>query len=265
MDLLSQISLSHVLDRSADDLSIDDAPHLHGFGGLHGGLLMARMVAVARAQAPGGRPRAVTAHFHRPARGRLDLRPTPVRSGRTVTAVDVQAVGEHGVVAGAVVLLAAERAERRNPVPLAPPAPIAPDPQTLEPFRIPPEFVPIAAQTEIRPVGPNRPFAGGRDPELVAWIRIVDDDDAPDATRLAFLLDALAPAHAAVLTDLAAMPTVQITAHLGAEPAATDSAWVLVRAISARAGADGWLQEDLDVWSSSGIHLASARQVRLLA
>jgi hypothetical protein len=265
MESTSQLArdVAWLLDRSPGDRAIGEAPQLHGFGGLHGGLLLARMVTLASAEAPGWRPRAVTGHFHRPAMERLALGVEVTRRGRMLTSLTVQAIGGRGLTADAVVLLAADRGAA-NPIVISPPAPDVPSPEVLERFEVPREFVPIADQTEIRPIGPNRPFAGGNQPELLAWIRIVGDDAAPDIPRLTFLLDALAPAHSAVLRDPAAMPTVQLAANFGSEPAATDSAWVLLRATSTAADAAGWLQEDLDAWSSSGIHLASARQIRML-
>ena len=41
---------------------------------------------------------------------------------------------------------------------------------------------------------------GGPTPELVAWIRLVADDEPPDELRMITLIDALAPSYAAVMT-----------------------------------------------------------------
>jgi len=52
---------------------------------------------------------------------------------------------------------------------------------------------PYAQRTETRPVGSARPFAGAREPELAAWVRLVDDDLPPDEVRLMIFI---AEAHA---------------------------------------------------------------------
>ncbi|ETA02674.1 hypothetical protein ThrDRAFT_01246 [Frankia casuarinae] len=33
-------------------------------------------------------------------------------------------------------------------------------------------------------VGPNRPYGGGAEPTLTAWIRLREDDHPPDTNRL---------------------------------------------------------------------------------
>jgi acyl-CoA thioesterase len=215
-------------------------------------------------------PRSLTGHFLRPARSALELEVVSHRVGRTLTTTEVHARGDRGIVATASILSShvtpdtPDSTVTRNPMPVSPPAPPAPPPECLDVFAIPVELVPVAEQTEIRPVGHDRPFAGGDTPELLAWIRLVEDDRPPDAARLTFLLDALAPAHAAVLTQPMAMPTVHLTMQLDGRLGTTDSPWVLLRARSSRASADGWLQEDIDAWAPDGTHLASARQLRLV-
>ena len=39
---------------------------------------------------------------------------------------------------------------------------------------------------------------------------------------------------------------------------------VLVRAVTRSASADGWMDEQIDVWGIDGTHLASALQLRLV-
>jgi hypothetical protein len=117
---------------------------------------------------------------------------------------------------------------------------------------------------QIRPVGPNRPYAGGSEPELTAWIRLVEDDQPPDLLRFVLLLDGLAPSYAVMLTSLALIPTVELTVRPAAALATVTSPWVLLRARTRAAGADGWSDEEIQAWGPDGGYLGSAQQLRMI-
>ena len=127
----------------------------------------------------------------------------------------------------------------------------------------PPEFVPITTSMDIRPVGGDLPYSGGPRPVLTAWIRLTDSDAPIDAPALIVLADAMAPAYAATLTDLAMIPTVELTVR----PTGVDDAsspWCLVRASSETSTADGWIHESIELWGPDGLHLGTAHQLRML-
>ncbi|KAM9861679.1 acyl-CoA thioesterase domain-containing protein [Leucobacter sp. BZR 635] len=150
-----------------------------------------------------------------------------------------------------------------SPAPrFAPAAPRVPGWQDGELFRPPPAFVPISGHTEIRALGGNRPFAGGAEPKLTAWVRMTEDDLAPDELRLLFLVDALAPSYAAVLPAPLPVPTVELTAHFSGKRAA--SPWVLIEATTTGATPGGWVTETINVWGEDAAHLVEARQLRLV-
>ncbi|MFI2346281.1 hypothetical protein ACH492_04295 [Streptomyces sp. NPDC019443] len=106
---------------------------------------------------------------------------------------------------------------------VAPAGPESPAPEDLEVFAIPKEFLPIVTSVEIRPVCVSRPYAGGKEPELTAWITIVEDDDPPDVLRFVSLMDVLAPSYTAILSTLAFVPTVELTVRPGVALAQTSS------------------------------------------
>lgn len=238
------------------------ARELWGFNGLHGGLTLA-LLASGMQQAVGEhRLASVSGQFHRALRDLFEVRAEVVRSGRTVTGASAAAVAGGVVHATAAALFAPSEGEVSPAI--APPAPAAPPPGRCEPFVIPPEFVPVAAQTQVRPVGPARPFAAGADAELVAWVRLLEDDRQPGPLQLLFLLDALAPSYAAVLSDVVAIPTLDLSVQLTHAPVAHPSPWILLRARTTSA-TGGWLTEDLEAWARDGTHLATGRQVRIVA
>ena len=242
--------------------TIDAERHLWGFGGLHGGLTLALLTSVMRRDAPGpARLPSATIRFHLPLSEPFGIETEVLRQGK-VTTLAARA-GSDGVVhADASAIFGADR--QAASLGFAPPAPPAPPPSDCERFRIPPEFVPISSFMEIRPVGPNRPYAGCAEPELTAWIRLAEDDEPPDAYRLITLMDALAPSYAAVLTELQLIPTVELTVRPGQGAAEASSPWTLLHARTRWIEADGWLEEQIDAWDPAGAHLASAHQLRLV-
>ena len=249
----------------ADHAELFEAsPDLHGFGGLHGGFELALLTTAMQRQTPPGMTlRSATAHLHRPVRSTVRRRTTAVHAGRSLVnhAGSLDVDDQHPAVTASAVFAAARRG---GPTIDAPTPPAVLPPERCEPFAVPTELLPLAQHLEIRPTDGNRPFAGGPVPELTAWIRLLGDDRPPDAHRLVVLLDALAPSYAAVLDVPALVPTVELTVHPGPGIALARSPWVLLRARSRFGGLDGWISEHLDAWSTDGIHLGSATQLRLL-
>nr|MCU0261384.1 thioesterase family protein [Ilumatobacteraceae bacterium] len=238
----------------------DADPHLWGFGGLHGGLTLAVMVSAMARQAPGGTLRSVTGQLHRALRDSFEVEVTVHRSSAALWNTAATATTHRGVHAAAAATFEAGRSDPARPV--SPPAPAAPPPEACEAFVIPPELVPFAASTEIRPVGPNRPFAGGDEPTLTAWIRLLDDDDPPDAQRLVVLMDALAPSYAAVLRDPTMIPTVELSVQPSDLLGEVESPWILLHARTTAITAGHWVDERLEAWAPDGTHLGSGRQLR---
>lgn len=234
--------------------------NLWGFGGLHGGLALAAAAARIAGTQP-GILRSITGRFDSAIRTPFHITAEPVRSGGAISAARASMASEDQTHAAAWAILSTG-APLKAPV-LAPPPPVVPHWKDCAVFTVPPAFVPFAASTEIRPAGTTRPFGGHAEARLCAWIRLLDDDAAPDPARLIFLADALAPSYSAVLTELAPMPTLELSVHLSGRPAGS-SPWVLLSARTPAASPEGWITEDIDLWNEDGIHLAAARQLRIL-
>ncbi|MGN9846461.1 thioesterase family protein [Nonomuraea sp. H19] len=257
------ISPGALLRAAPLDEPIETGSHLRGFGGVHGGLALALLTTAMAERAPATLLQRVTARYLRPLGDEFRIEVSTERSGRTMTALAARAMTQKDVHVDATAIFATPQPASWPTV--APPAPAAPPPEQCEVFTIPPGFVPISTSMEIRPVGPNRPYTGGAEPELTAWIRLLEDDEPPDVHRLIPLMDGLAPSYTAVLPELVLLPTVEFAvrpAAAGLKRAA--SPWVLLRARTHQAGADGWVDEGIDAWGPDGDHLGSARQTRLV-
>lgn len=251
-----------VLLREPVGALVEPGEHLWGFGGVHGGLTLALLTAAMGEQAPGALLQSSTARYHRPLHGGFRVEVSPVRSGRTLSSLAGRATTEQGVHVDASATFGSP-GRASWPV-VSPTVPAVPRPEDCEVFTIPPGFVAISTSMEIRAVGPDRPYAGGTEAELTAWIRLVEDSEPPDAHRLILLMDGLAPSYSAVLREMLPIPTVELTVRPGAGLARAESPWVLLHARTHQAGADGWIDERIDAWGPDGDHLGSARQLRLV-
>lgn len=241
---------------------IDPGAKLGGFGGLHGGLLLALMVSAMSEQAPGVRLHSATSRFYRPVSGEFSIKADVTRRGRVVSVLCAEVASDRGVHAQATAVYGSSQSGDWPAV--IPEPPSAPPPLECETFSIPPEFAPISEFMEIRPVGPNRPYSGGPDPELTAWIRLLEDDQPPDVLRFVLLMDGLAPSYSAVLANLVLIPTVELTVRPGDALIKAASPWVLLRARTRVAGLEGWSEEVIDAWGPDGSHLGSAQQLRVV-
>lgn len=236
-------------------------PHLWGFQGLHGGLALA-LATIAMSDHDGPRLRSVTGQFLRTIRNELDISTQALHRGRSMQVMN--AVVRTGAKPAIHATATFSSDAQENHRPLVPPFAVSGKPLDYDVFTPPAEFLPISRYTEIRPVGPSRPYAGGDEPVLRAWIRLADDDTPIDGPRLIMLADALAPSYSAIHTDLVMVPTIELTVRPGDGLRQSSSPWALLQARTTSATTDGWINEEIDLWSPDGGHLGSAHQLRLV-
>lgn len=238
---------------------IDPPAHLQGFGGLHGGVTLALLAKAARGGGDDGVMRSATARFHRPVSQAFTMTITRPRRGRAC--VDALSHGgDSSLVASASLVIAPVKTQRLPRV--GPDCPSVPPHSECKRFAVPAGLVPIGQFLEVRPTDDRRPYADGDRPVLTAWLRLTEDDEPPDPYRMIMLMDALAPSYAAILTALQPIPTVELTVRCADGLPRATSPWILLRASTTWASADGWLGEHIDAWDPAGTHLASADQLR---
>ena len=95
-------------------------------------------------------------------------------------------------------------------------------------------------------------------PEVLGWTRFADGRDA-DVLDLPLLADAFPPA-VFELGPAGWVPTVELTVHVRGRPA---PGWLRAR-FETRFLVDGYLEEDGEVWDSTGRLVAQSRQLAML-
>lgn len=233
-------------------------PTWRSFTSTQGGLVIGYLMDAA-ADLTGGTPRVVTAHLLGGVVPGVEAVVTAAgdRTGRTGS-VRSELRQDGALRAVAQVLTSAGEA--------APVTETDPPPDTCrledgEPFELPRDYVPVAEHTEIRALGSSRPLGGGAEPRLHAWVRIRGGELAP-LVQLGVLLDALPPSLFAVRTVPAAMPTVELTAHL-AGPIPPTGAWVRVDQRTVWSDAEVAV-DDVELRALDGSLVARGRQTRRL-
>lgn len=231
--------------------------------GANGGIVAAILARAAVDEvADRERPlRSFTAHFLRPAQsGVAEIGVTTERQGRTLTTLSVRMSQAGKTVALALAACGAPRERDLFDTAPAPQVPPASEVAAIEgdPAQAPEVF----SRFEFRPVfGPGLPGITGDEGTALSggWLSPREDAELDEPTVCA-LLDAWWPAGFAKIPLPAALPTIDYTVHIRRPlPAGTDDP-VLVR-FSSRVLADGYVEEDGELWSADGVLLAQSRQL----
>src|SRR5689334_17204721 len=233
---------------ASERIDTADQATFNGFNGLHGGLAVAMLVRQMRELVPQERELVgVTARFIRPLVGPIMVDTDVVRNGTTLTIACATASSHSGTSVEANATFGTG-AVREGPV-FAPemPSEIAPLSEAV-PFVPPAEFIPISRRMEIRAATSELPYSGSKRPVLCGWVRLTDEVPSNEE-RISILIDCLAPSYTAVLSELRAVPTVEMSVQLSAPATRTSFDWVLVLARTTSADARGFVREEIDMWT----------------
>jgi acyl-CoA thioesterase len=246
--------------------------------GPNGGYLAAvllRALAAALPTGPGAArsPRSLTIHYLAPpAQGPVEISVVVERHGRQMSFTSGRMTQGERLLALAVGAFAVggggpSFADAAMPV-------VAPA-IDLEPMVSPPDrHIPLRDRYDSRwAIGPL-PYgrdgmapAGAPSDGVVAggWIRLADPHPY-DHALLAAVSDAWLPPVFAKVTERLGVPTIDLTVHFRADLASVGlqpDDFVLT-SFRSRVAADGFIEEDGEIWSPSGVLLAQSRQLALL-
>ena len=232
-------------------------------GAVNGGyLLSVAGLALRNNSAKAPDPLVISTYYLGPSQGgRAEITTRLIREGRSnaTFAVDLSQNTEPKITALATMgnLAALPDDVATTAIP-----PELPDPdQCINVAEAPGDFIesaPLMKRYDMRLDPETAGFAAGRPSGrglLQGWIRLADGT-APDALSLLAFLDAFPP----VMFDLGRFnwaPTMELTAHLRAEPA---PGWIRAK-LYTRNIAGGMFEEDCELWDSAGRLVAQSRQL----
>lgn len=241
--------------------------HWTGFGGAHGGLLVAAAArSMDRTVGDGRTLRSIHVDLRGAvAPGVLELDAALDRAGRSVSFASVTArqAGRERFSASGVYGDGLEPDGGPVPVAYAPTTralrPDVPEPGSCDPWVLPGS--PALTTIEYRPANGNLPGGNSGLADFHVWMRIIGDDAPVDQTRALVLLDAPAPGLYGTVRTPFPIPTVELTAHLLPAVHSAQSPWVLAR-MQTVVAAEGYAVDDCELWSEDGRLIALARQLR---
>ncbi len=187
------------------------------------------------------------------------------RVGRSLTSCSARVTQGDRLVALAI---AAFSAPRPGPVFCDLHPPDVPPASGLERLEVLPEAPPIASRWDTRwaigrPPRPGKPLA--REALAGGWIRL-EEPQAFDAPAIAAVTDAWIPPIFSRTDELLAVPTIDLTVHFRSplpHPGLDPDGFVLA-VFRTNAAADGFMEEDGEVWAPDGTLLAQSRQLAAL-
>jgi acyl-CoA thioesterase len=229
--------------------------------GPNGGYLAAVVLRAVQAELDDASrpPRSLTLHYFRPpVEGPATVEVEVLRQGRSLTNARARLTQGDRVCIEALVALAEERpgpafADEPPPGVARPEDLPAPPPSPIE--------IPIRDRFVQRHAVGAPPFTGADRAETGGWIRL-EDDQPVDHAVVAALTDAWVPAVFSRAEVPTGVPTVDLTIHFRNQPPQRPG-WCLVRFTTATA-AEGYLEEDGQVWSEDGVLLAQSRQLAVM-
>jgi len=230
-------------------------------GNADGGYLAAIAARAAALAVDRPDPVTVTAHFLAPGRpGPIELATTPIKAGRRFATVGAT------MTSGATPVLAllgsfGDLSDRPGLERVDAEPPSLPSPEecvALEPTdTFPPPFV---GKVELRlDPGLGEIGSGPGRPRVAGWFRLRDGEPI-DTLSLLVAVDAFPPTVFFADLPVAWVPTIELTTHVRARPA---PGW-LACAFTTRFITGGFLEEDGEVWDSTGRLVAQSRQLALL-
>jgi acyl-CoA thioesterase len=152
------------------------------------------------------------------------------------------------------------------PAAYAAPAPAVPRPEEVAPVDNTGSGLSIVSRFELRPALGAAMFAGAGEAITGGWLRFAEAR-ATDAVALAMLADAWWPSPWVRLREPVAAPTIDLTVHFRAPRAAAalPAGEPVLAVFRSTTAADGFFEEDGELWTRDGVLLAQSRQLALLA
>jgi len=202
-------------------------------------------------------PRSLTLHYLRPpVEGEVRIVVIEERRGGRLTTYSARMEQDGRVCILALAALSQDFASSLN---YGATMPDVPPPDGLV-ARDDPRLPPIAHRMATQAAVGYAPFSGGPEALTGGWIAFAGDEPSPlDPPALALLSDAWLPSMFVLVQDFIGVPTIDLTIHFRARTEGrTGPALAIFRS---RTSAEGFFEEDGELWSEDGTLLAQSRQL----
>jgi acyl-CoA thioesterase len=234
--------------------------------GPNGGYLAAMLLRamVAEVDDAAREPRSLTCHYLRPpAAGPVRIDVTVERAGRATSTLTARLSQEDRLC---VIGVAAFGVDVPAPAEYATAPPAVASPEDIAPVDNSASGLSIVSRFEARPAVGGPMFAGGGEAVTGGWLRFADARPT-DAVALAMFADAWWPSPWVRLREPVPAPTMDLTVHFRAPRAAAalEPGAPVLAVFRSTTAADGFFEEDGEVWTRDGVLLAQSRQLALLA
>ena len=204
-------------------------------------------------------PRSLNLHYLRPpAAGPAEVAVTVERTGRSLTSLSAR-LEQDGRLC--VLALAAFAVDMRSAAEYSDAAPAATPFAELPRLGAPEGTPPITHRLDVRPAIGALPFSGSDDARTGGWLAFAEPREA-DALACATFVDAWWPAPFVRLTAPIGAPTIDLSIHFRARLPVNEADHVL-GLFTSRSSAQGFFEEDAELWSAGGVLLAQGRQLAL--
>ncbi len=226
---------------------------------LYGGMTAALSYsAIRRAHDDLGSLRSAQLTFVGPSSGRLRLRATVLRRGRSSAIVNADCRNDEGMAARSIFVFGEPR-ESQVAHKFTPKLDVPP-PESCEPFhKTTKPLKGFLSKFEYRLAAGARLFEPNERPEFAIWTRFRDADEGDEVAALLAVADALPCASMVSFPKPAAVSTMTWSLDLH-QPLAQGEGWYLVWS-SSESAAEGYSLQNMRVYTQAGEPLASGRQV----
>jgi acyl-CoA thioesterase len=208
--------------------------------------------------------RSLTIHYlSAPEAGPIEVETTIERTGRSLTNVSARATQGGTTFAVALAAFSKSRAGLELDETVMPDVPRPDELEPLGPRQAPPPA--FAENFEMRWALGDAPFTGGDQARIGAWIRLPEPRVLDDVLVVQYA-DAFPPPVFSRLSDLAFVPTVDLTVHFreplgGRGDAVVGAEDFTLGVFQTTLVRDGFFVEDGELWSPSGKLIAQSRQL----
>ncbi|WP_176593986.1 thioesterase family protein [Sphingobium sp. EM0848] len=193
--------------------------------------------------------------FIGPTMGELDITVREVRRGKNSIIAIVEIAADGAPALGGFLFFAAERESAFAHDRLSPPD--VPLPQACSDLKQLVRMSRYSANLDMRLAGGAAPFSDAAVPEILAWVRRIQDEPASSAARLILLADSLPPAATVPMRDPCPGSSMNWSVEFMSQQPATD--WHLFRSTSDYSRG-GYSIQTMTLWDGAGNPMVAGRQ-----